>query len=234
MAYKRKRTYRRNSRRTKRRIFRARRSLGSNNTHMFKRVADLGTLTMGGTGITLKALSFNFAQLPDHSEFLAIYDMYRINKIKVTLVPNWTQMDAGFVPTSGNWAFNNSQFFGQGMPNVHSVIDYDNVGMAGYDVTDLMQYTTYKRTRGHQEHTRYFTPAIQMGSQVAVNSGTASTATVQKFKPWLDFQTDVPHYGVKLIVDEFSHIYANGTDVPNPNLFYRIYATFYFQCKGVR
>jgi len=236
MAYKRKRISR-NTRRVRRKTMplRVPRRVGrSNNCHMFRRVAELTPITLDLNDNTLYPLYFKLDQLPNVSEFTNLYDQYRINKVKVTLVPNWTQLDAAGIPyPSVGLSYHPTAFLGN--PNIHSVLDFDNSGMSGYTVNTMMQYSNYRRTRGNQEHSRYFTPAIQMGSQVLPNNADGGVATVTKYKPWLDFATDVPHYGMKILVDPgFGIGGVPGGDVNNLNAFIRVYVTFYFECKNVR
>lgn len=237
--YKRKRTSnRRNTRRTRRRIFRARRPIRSNNTHMFKRVVELEAKTQGNSSSGInQPLMWSFAaalnDLPDVSEFTNLYDQYRINKIKYTIVPNVTGFDTAGT-YGNNIAFGNFVVTGQGMWNIHSVIDYDNVSMTGYNFAKMMQYSTYKRTRGHREHSRYWTPAITGQEYASLSAGGSAPAGV-KWKQWLDLTyRDIPHYGLKVMTDPLPSIFAGTGDIPSPNHALRCYATFYFECKGVR
>lgn len=241
MAYKRKRTSSRKfTRRTRRRYMKVRRPLRSNNRHMFKRCVELTPQMGAGIG-TNKTWSYaaKLNDLPSVTEFSTLYDQYRINGIKYSIVPNWTALDlsqipigAGGEPPSSGWK---NTYADTGLPNIHSVIDYDNTDMPGYTTASMMQYATYKRTRGHREHHRYWKPAITSGEYASDTVGGTAFAGV-KWKQWLDItHRDIPHYGIKVLMDPFPIGLDTFYDFSaRPEIFVRIYVTFYFECRGVR
>lgn len=203
---------RRTRRRTRMRVPR-RRALLSNNVHHFKRTAELTAIvgaTAAGTPIdTLGALQFTLSQVPNVSEFSQLYDMFRVNAIKVSFVPAQTGSDINPVSSFGY------------MPDFWTVLDYDDASTPSK--TDMLQYPGLKKTRGHQTHHRYFKPAVL----AELYRSAVSTSYAPKWKQWLDFShTDVPMYGIKY----FAHAASFAGQQPA----WRVYATFYFSCKGVR
>jgi len=167
------------------------------------------SVTASNAGALAQAYSFNLNSLPNVTELSNLFDQYRINAISFTMIPNVTGNDMNPVSTYYE------------MPNVHSVIDFDD-DAAPAAVTELMQYPSYRRTRGTQIHTRYFKPCI---AQTIYKTG-ATTGTSQRRAWWLDLaDTTVPHFGLKIYIDV-----TNAAT----NIKYRIYVKYYLQCKGVR
>lgn len=248
--YKRKRTSR-NYPRKRRRIFRRRlrvpRGVRAGKSHMFKRVSEAPPLVLGWNGPTTWAYAFQLADLPNVSEFVNLFDQYRVNKLKVMIVPNFTGLDAGFLPFGNdgrqaltpfpndplNWK---QVVWPNGLPNIHSVIDYDSAAVN--DLSQLMQHRTYRMTRGNRIHTRYWTPAVSLGTNCSTSQNSVTEPTAQKFKQWLGTDaTCVPHYGIKLLID--SGPYIQGLSPPGPGsnvqeVKCRVYVTAYIECKGVR
>lgn len=176
------------------------------NLHHFKRVAQLTAINASSSGNVIGSLAFTFSQIPNNAEFTALFDQYRINKIKLQLIPNFTGSDLN--PTSSVVA----------LPNIWSVIDYDD-NTSPANLNDLLQYPNVRMTRGQRIHTRYWTPAV--GTDVG---GVASAS--QKYKQWIDMSTtSIEHYGFKYFIDQLN---------TGPVGTWRVFATFYFSCKGVR
>jgi len=257
MAYKRKRTASRNYSRKRRRIFRrplrVPRGVRAGKTHMFKRVCELEPISITNTNSTgslfnqpiLWSHSFRFNQLPNFSEFTALFDQYRINKLKILIVPNITGLDGVNMPYGGEYTQPDTDtvvrnvVWPKGLFNIHSVIDYDDTNMTNYTIAQLMQYSTYKMTRGNRMHTRYWTPAISTG---VYDGGVNAAPGGHEFRKWIDLsETDVPHFGVKAMIDPgpvwMPGVPANGMLPANYNVLElqaRVYLTAYFECKGVR
>lgn len=127
--------------------------------------------------------------LPNVSEFTSLYDQYRINGIKVTLIPRGNQSDIG--TASGTVA----QSVG-----VFSVIDYDDINPLT-SLNQAMQYQNLKMTRSHQIHSRYFKPRIL--NSVLANAGTGAVANAGSTRGWLDVTSDnIPHMGVKFVLQQ--------------------------------
>ena len=79
------------------------------------------------------SLKFNLSQLPNHSEFTSLFDSYKINMVKVELVPQFDSANVGAI-TSTNVISQN-----------YSVLDYDDITVRT-TMDTLMQYQNLKRT----------------------------------------------------------------------------------------
>jgi hypothetical protein len=181
------------------------RPLNRGNVHHFKRTfqsADISNLTAGASA---GAYAPAFTNLPNNTEFSALFDEYRINKVVVKFVPNFTGSDL-----NPNASFNS-------LPNIYTILDYDDNNTPA-NLDELLQYPNMKMTRGHAIHTRIFTP------KVCLDVG-GSNAVAPKAKQWLDLSfASIPHYGMKWWLD------ASGVTTGK----YRVFITMYFSCRGVR
>lgn len=175
--------------------------------HSFKRTwFNENYFSTGATGPTLAGLNFRLDMLPNYTEFTNLYDMYRINKIVVKLIPKVSEVGMVLGAT------NNSAGI-----QIHSALDFDD-SAAPTNVSQLTQYSTYKMTRGHNIHTRVFVPKCELSA-----NGTANAAP--KAYQWLDTaHPDVAHYGMKLIIPTIS---------ANTIVYYDYSVTAYFSCKSV-
>lgn len=126
-------------------------------------------------------------QVPTVSDFTGLYDQFRINAVKFTLIPRGNSSD--ITPTGTSAA----QSVG-----VFSVIDYDDDTNLT-SISQAMQYQNCKMTRSHQVHSRYFKPRIE--STVTTNTGTAAALNT---RGWLDVAAgaDVKHFGIKFILQQ--------------------------------
>lgn len=192
-----RRTIRRRSRMMKKRVL---------NIHHFKRTL-IGTPISTAVTTTFGSTFFRLNSLVDSSEFTNLFDQYRINKIVWKLVPNANNADAGAT---------------QRLPQVHSVIDHDDV-TAPTTLDQLVQYSNYRMTMGSRVHTRVFTPSsIDDSFQSA---GTSYPATIS-YKKWLSSTYDaITHLGIK---------YAIGSTATAGSITYTPYITYYLSCKDVK
>lgn len=156
-----------------------------------------GTLSDQGLG-----WNFRFNQLPGTTDFTSLYDQYMIKKIVVKIIPRASENPITPGASSTD------------LQQIHSVIDYDD-SAAPSSIQELVQYQSYKVTRGNQVHTRVFVPRIAL-----------TTDNTKKFQ-WVDLtNTAVPHYGLKTWI-------AKPT-TPDTTVSYDMLVTYYFTCKDVR
>lgn len=196
-----KTTYRR-----KKRVTRPRRRTNQGTVYRFKRAVKLDQFSTSNVAAVGKSYQFSLNQLPNFSEFTALYDTYKLAAVKFKMVPRLT--DAG-VSTTAN-SHNTSP--------VHSAIDYDDANTTN-DPLVLMQYQNYKMTRGLSLHQRYLKP--KMAELVYV---TGVSSGYGQGRRWINCSNpDVPHYAVKLAIEP--------TAVA---LQYDVYATYYVMFKAVR
>lgn len=139
----------------------------------FKRSTYTQTFQVTSTaGFTSNAVVFRLSDIPNSSEFIGLYDQYKINAVKVQVIPRI-----------------NSAEIAQAVSQVASVIDYDD-SVVPANMNTLVQYQNFKLTQGTKIHSRYLKPKISIP--------TTGAGTMVAKSQWLDVATpDVPHYGIK-------------------------------------
>ena len=155
-----------------------------NLVHTFKRTFynSAGIIVPSGSGFSFNAWTFTLNQLPNVTDFTSLYDQYKINGIKFTLIPRHTE-----VPMNTSVGL-----------QVMSVLDFDD-DVAPTSINDLCQYGNMKQTRGNINHSRYFRPTIRKSVDVA---GASPGYQVSKSE-WLDLaNTVVKHYGLKYAIEQ--------------------------------
>lgn len=185
---------------------------------------DFNTGTTASVGYFSWAMYFTLGMLPTYGDFSALFDQYKINKVKVKITP----YSCSSILQTGVGAANNQA----GAVIIHSVIDYDDATQFGANtagIDQMRQYPSYRTNNFFQMGKpikRYFTPHI---AQAAYGSGVfASYANVGP--RWIDMaSTDVQHYGLKFIAETFQP----DTSVPM-FVWFKMEATLYLTCKNPR
>lgn len=153
---------------------------GGTQVHTFKRSLYLSSAISVTTANVYGAYAFLLNDLPNASEFTALFDQYRINSIRWRLIPRGSSAEAG---TNNN------------VGKIFTVLDYDD-NTAPASIDTLMQYPGVKTTRTTSDHTRVLRPAFATPQYVSA----ISTAYGAR-RGWLDCDyTTVPHYGVKYAI----------------------------------
>lgn len=152
------------------------------------------------------SLKFNLSQLPNHSEFTSLFDSYRINMVKVELIPQFDNANVGSI-TSTNVISQN-----------YSVLDYDDIAVPT-SMDTLMQYQNLKRTPSTKVIKRLIKPRF---ATEMFNTGIATAYGPRR--GWIDCNYDtVEHYGMKF----------GFTSNPQSQK-YGLKATYYLAFKNVR
>lgn len=183
------------------------RSMTSRGVYHFKRSFRLSQIVFNVGTTSMYGEQFDITQLPNVTEFSNLFDLYKINAIKLELVPCQTGSDTNPPSTS---------IF---LPNIMSAIDYtDSTPPSG--INELMQYPGCRRTKITRRHSRYFKPKVNIDvNGVALGNNRSN---------WMGFGVATPHYGVKWGLDQIFNVPAGqGFGVDR-------YVTFYFSCKNVR
>lgn len=190
--------------------------------HRFKRTCKMdnitASVTAGGVGSGISAAyQFTLDSLPNYTEFTALYDMYKINAIKLT-----------FVPTASEYI--NSTTSGAPTPNgfqrFNSVLDFDDTAVP-VNENELLQYATLKNTPGWRSHTRYFKPRILQTVDEIVGATLGSSSSSPK---WIScLSPSVEHLGVKIFVAPPIVGSAVGAAIT-----YSVYATYYISCRNTK
>lgn len=191
-----------------------RRSMVSRNipqVYRFKRSFRLPQIVFNVGTTSMYGQEFKFSDMPNSSEFSNLFDVYKIDKIKIVWVATATGADVNPATT---------HIF---VPNLLSVIDHTD-SSAPSGINELMQYPGCKRTKLTNTHTRILKPHV--ASDLVGQLGT----TGYQSKPWpyVSFGIDVTGYGVKWGLDQVFNVATNlGIGVDR-------YVTYYFSCKSVR
>lgn len=198
---------RRRRRVARKRIYRRKRITRLSKIHSFTRTCEIATLSGSNIADTFGGLTFSLGMLPNSTEFTNLFDQFRICAVKLEIVPRYTSSDM------------NPQATAPLLPNIHTVIDYNDISTPG-NLDTLFQYQNYKRTRGNTIHKRYFKPAVL----AAAYEGAVTTAYTSTWNRWLDtLDSGTLHYGLKYCIDQSF-----------TGAWYKVYAKFFIQCKGVK
>lgn len=207
--YYKKRTYRRRTgvKRNYRRRFRTRTrySKRGQKLYLFKRfTGSFATLTIQSITDTFAGYNFSLEDVPNYTEFTALYDMYKINAVKITFLPQMTQnVSLGSV----NNPQASTRFF--------SVIDY-NDSSAPTSIDELRQYQSCKMTPILRKHTRFI-----MKPKILDSSNSSRS-------PWISTSSPSTNYfGLKVAVENMSSSTTTFMD-------YTIEAKFYLSFKQVK
>lgn len=200
----RKRTTNRNYR--KRFTKRTRTSKRGQKLYLFKRhCAPFGALTINDITNTYTAYNFSLNDVPNVSEFTTLYDVYKINAVKITFRP---QMTDNVSLSSINNAAASNRFF--------TAIDY-NDSVSPTSIDEIRQYQSCKVTGLLRTHKRYFRPRIMDSSSVySPGNKWLNTAT-----------TSTNYFGLKVAVEPTQSTIAT-------SMTYSIECTYYLSFKNVK
>lgn len=167
---------------------------------------------------------FMLSQLPNVLEFQALYDAYKILKVVIQIIPSYNVVQNA---DSNNLAL---------IPGIHSVLDFNgqvpvsaSPTLFTTNLNQLVQYSTYRYTRGGRIHKRVITPRMAENVQSTTSGGVLTTVTgIEASKRWIDTQqADVRHYGIILMSDR--------SGVPDvSSLKFTTKATYYLVFKNTR
>lgn len=181
--------------------------------HDFKRTVALTSLAWTSSPITT-GYAFSLNQLPNVAEFTALFDEYRIKRVKMVFIPTWDSAEL----------YNVTGASGVLLPNMYTAIDLNDT--TGISTADLMEYDTFQMDQLNKPVVRWVRPSPKV--DVLTNSGATSTS-MDAGRQWLQCDANginVPHYGLKVNVDNI------GTAATN--FFCRVFLTIYFECRGTK
>lgn len=108
-------------------------------------VEGLYDITTDGVNPTLGVFNFSLNDLPNYTEFTALFDLYKIDKIEIEWYPEYTVLSDGGVTSPA--------------VDVQLNTAIDPVGNTISAVTDVLQYKTLKATGISKCHRRTFVPS---------------------------------------------------------------------------
>lgn len=180
----------------------------SNSTHHFRRGG--GAFSVQGNAVSPYYNSYQtlFSNITSSGEFAALYDQYRINFVVLKV---WLRLDPGAQAAASAI-----------VPRFWWVRDTDDSN-APSSLNELREHhdCKIKALSPYKPIVIKFRPNVL---DLAYRGPVTSTYT-PRFKQWIDMATtDVPHYGIKFAIENFT----------TTNYWVDIEATHYFSCKGVR
>lgn len=210
------------TRRAKRRMP-MRSTIMTRNLHMFSRFTN--DVRVNVTGTTQSgAIQLLFNELRGFAEFQDLFDRYMIttvvHKFRLVSNPDAPAYLNGVINTGGDW--NSSNWF----PKLWWCPDYDD-----NNAETLQQLQERARTRCKILKPNSF---IKIAYRPAIAAQVYRTLTSTGYSPqwnqWIDMgTTDVPHYGLKFVVD------CSAQDPADTKPFVvEINTKVYFKCKDVR
>lgn len=215
----------RKGRRQRRRNFRKRAmKIHKNPTpvYYFKRFCTLTDIDAGADGAdVLTARPNRLSDLPNYTEFTALFDFYKIVGVKVRLLPFFDQVpsnDAGGVFSALYSSPSNLRIF--------SILDYNTL-TPPTTINDMRQYQNCKMTRYIHGHKRYYVPkpTVEADSDlqaIQLNAG--------RKNPWVNTTyPDIDHFGLSIGID-MSNIDPSKVASGDPLL--RVEATYYVCFKN--
>jgi len=143
--------------------------------YKFSRVSEDTSFNVNCDGInpTLTAFVFNLSQVPNSTDFTNLFDMYRITKIQIDWVPEYTQLsDAAPLSNAVNVRFN-------------SAIDLTNF-LAPTSVNEVLEFQQLASTGITKPHQRAWQPTFLMGGLVPCTCWLPTTSPTER------------HYGLKI------------------------------------
>lgn len=122
--------------------------------YKFSRVVEaLYDVVCDGINPSLGGYQFVLSNLPNYTDFTNLFDMYRITKIEIDWVPEYTELtDAALVSNAINVRFN-------------TAIDLSDASAPG-SVDEVLQYQQLKSTGITRTHSRVWKPTFLMGGLV--------------------------------------------------------------------
>lgn len=232
-----RRPIRRTKRVLKRRAIVRRPMKSAMNVHHFKYTALIKnylTVEMNGSDTNF-ARAVTIQDINNYAELTALFDMYRINGYVFKLKPRQNTLhyqtaagrdDGGSAPVP-NTDFGGTNLFGSsnfGTSETCTVIDYDDDTNPA-NLGEIVQYATFKATRGLRTHSRYVKPRIKID---ASNTGVLMT------KRWLDCDNiNIKHYGIKGTIANVPNISPPGTS-DHPVMYYDLELVIYISFKNTK
>lgn len=197
--YARKKTYRKRFNR------RVRYSKRGQKLYLFKRYTGaLGPITISNISPTLLAFNFSLSDVPDVTDFTKLYDMYKLNCVKISFIP---QMDTNVSLGSLNNPVASARFF--------SAIDY-NDGTAPLNVDELRQYSTCKMTPILRKHKR-----VIYKPKILDTSGYSTS-------PWMSTSYNTAdYYGLKVAIEPM-------LSTTTTSMTYSVECVYYMSFKKVK
>lgn len=221
---RRRRRFRRGRRRFGRRRFRRnrfkRRRIRRKPRYFFKRTTErrIHDILTQAVPTLFYTDIFQLSSLPNYTEFTNLFDQFRINMIKYSIIQNRNVNQTFYdsATTLVNYT---------ALPTIVSIIDYDDSATTP-NLNTLYQYQNQKVTSYGVPHKRIFSPSV-LASAYETGIG---TAYMPRFKQWIDTEdSSTIHFGIKWAATALDNSAISTTPF---NALVRM--TYYIQCKNVK
>lgn len=172
--------------------------------YLFKRFVRLNEITVDNINASYGAINFSLNDVPNYTEFTALYDMYKINCVKITFLPQMTQsVSIGSV----NNPIANARVF--------TAIDYNDGGQPT-SIDELREYQSAKYTTVLRPHKRViFKPKILDTSSYSLS-------------PWMSTAAPTTnYYGLKYAIEPM----ASSTTT---SMAFQVECKYYMSFKNVK
>ena len=147
--------------------------------------------------------------IPGWSEFIALYDSYKVNGMKVM-----------FYPIADNTTSVASQ--SESYLRIFTAVDYNDRSPPA-SVTTLREYENCRVSPNNKIHKRYFKPNFT----IDIESSNLSGIMPNRYKPWLSTSSgDVEHLGLKYAIEHINQTNSVGL--------YRVEVKVYLAFKSKR
>lgn len=166
-----------------------------------------------------KKLAPSFTDLPNSSEYLVLFDMYKVNGIKVTFHPRNSLVQAPDNQSAG--VYNNQFYITYAAETEH---DYSLIPTGTYGASN---YNSFLEKMGSKVRTKPMTKPVSLYFKPRVIDDLGGGINMKRC-PWLNTSmASTILYGAHV----WLHDYAFGA-LNNQQFGVDIQYTFYFQCKG--
>lgn len=163
--------------------------------------------------------SVRITDIPQIAQYAQLYKQYRINWVKVMLIPDWNSAQADHNAAAYNASLPIQNF---GMARIAFAINNSPQLVAPVNEAIVLQDNGCKIKVIGQKWSTSFKPVPDVG----VTSGTTANPiwTRQKFRQWFNFDTTLTgnnplHYGVSYFITQ---LVANTTAAPTYNVYYKV------------
>jgi hypothetical protein len=147
-----------------------------------------------------------------------MYDYYRINYVKILLIPRWSGTDMSYDGGAGNQNVS--------APILMSIVDTDG-GVPPTTEDGFLQYPGCKITRGAKTHTITLRPCVQQ--DIAGGNTTKS-----KTRTWLDMSAPSTVHQGATVFNPVLTMQDGSTPTASMSLHYEVILEMSFSCKGLR
>lgn len=182
-------------------------SMVPSGSHRFLRATRLADLSQAAADQGFQA-SYLLSGVPNSSEFTALYDCYRIDKVEITFV-----FDLGSAATTSYY------------PRIVFAPDF-NDSTPPTTETDVLQYSqarSYQFSDANRELTISIVPRV---AKTVYRTAVTSAYGWDSTRTWLDTAyPDIPHFGLKFFVNNYNSTSFGGTKL-------RYYTRYFVTCAN--